>query len=479
MEISRKPISRSAEIEPLPRGMSSTTFAIAVFAFGIVTVLGLAVVIGALFELSVSGRIDSLRPYALAGLLTGLLYAVPHLVIETSARWPGAAQGATPSRQFEIWTFANLILALVSSVASDGVLLSYGYLAVFYAAGLAALTGLAMGVSAVRTRLVESGSIRGRRILVLGPPAELETMTARAASSRQGFHVVAAEALPTFALCESRAAMLKAVDDVMIRARALAIDDIIVSSTALADADVMVRLSGIPASVHIQTMMPLDRYAGVCVAQFSELSALTVSLPPLAPLQRLCKRAFDIVLASLAVVALLPLLIVVAIIIKATSPGPALFLQRRRGFNMAEFRIWKFRTMTVVESGEDLAPADQDQSRLTWIGRRLRRLNIDELPQLINVIKGDMTIVGPRPHAIEEDDLFSQWIETYSSRARVVPGITGWAQVNGCRGRASTMQVIRKRVEYDRYYIENWSMMFDLYIIFLTLFSPKAYRNAR
>ena len=190
MEISRKPISRSAEIEPLPRGMSSTTFAIAVFAFGIATVLGLAVVIGALFELSVSGRIDSLRPYALAGLLTGLLYAVPHLVIETSARWPGAAQGATPSRQFEIWTFANLILALVSSVASDGVLLSYGYLAVFYAAGLAALTGLAMGVSAVRTRLVESGSIRGRRILVLGPPAELETMTARAASSRQGFHVV-------------------------------------------------------------------------------------------------------------------------------------------------------------------------------------------------------------------------------------------------------------------------------------------------
>ena len=116
---------------------------------------------------------------------------------------------------------------------------------------------------------------------------------------------------------------------------------------------------------------------------------------------------------------------------------------------------------------------------MTWIGRRLRRLNIDELPQLINVIKGDMTIVGPRPHAIEEDDLFSQWIETYSSRARVVPGITGWAQVNGCRGRASTMQVIRKRVEYDRYYIENWSMMFDLYIIFLTLFSPKAYRNAR
>ena len=479
MEISRKPVSRSAEIEPLPRGMSSTTFAIGVFALSIVTVLGFAVLVGALFELAVSGRIDSLRPYALAGLLTGLLYAVPHLVMETSARWPGAAQRGAPSRQFEIWTFANLILALVSTVPNDRDLLSYGYLAVFYVAGLGLLTGLSMGVSAVRAHLVETGRIRGRRIMVLGPPAELEMMTERAASSRQGFHVVAAEALPTFALCENRAAMLKAIDDVMYRARTLAIDDIIVSSSALADGDVMMRLSGIPASVHIQTLMPLDRFAGVRVAQFSELSALTVSLPPLAPLQRICKRVFDIVLASLAVVALFPLLAVVAMIIKLTSPGPALFLQRRRGFNMGEFQIWKFRTMTVVESGADLAPADQDQSRLTWIGRHLRRLNIDELPQLFNVIKGDMTMVGPRPHALEEDDLFSQWIETYSSRAKVVPGITGWAQVNGCRGRASTMQVIRKRVEYDRYYIENWSMMFDLYIIVLTLFSPKAYRNAR
>jgi exopolysaccharide biosynthesis polyprenyl glycosylphosphotransferase len=479
MDTLQKRISRSAEIAPLPRGMSSTTFAIAVFAAGIAIVLGLAVLGGALFELSVSGRIDSLRPYALAGLLTGILYAVPHLVFATSARWPGAAQGASPSRQFEIWTFANLILVLVSSASGDGALLSYGYLATFYVIGLAALTVLAMASSALRARLVESGLIRGRRILVLGAPAELETMTKRAENSQQGFHVVAAEALPVFASCESRAAMLKSVDDVMNRARALEIDDIIVSSTALADADIMARLSGLPASVHVQTVISLDRYAGVRVAQFSELSALTVSLPPLAPLQRLCKRAFDIALASLAVVALFPLLTVVAIMIKLSSPGPVIFFQRRRGFNMAEFRIWKFRTMTVAESGADLAPADQDQSRLTWIGRRLRRFNIDELPQLINVIKGDMTIVGPRPHAIDEDDLFSQWIETYSSRARVVPGITGWAQVNGCRGRASTMQVIRKRVEYDKYYIENWSMMFDLYIIFLTLFSPKAYRNAR
>ena len=479
MEISRKPISLSAEFEPLPRGMSSTTFALAVFVLGVATVAVLAVLVGALFELSVAGQIGSLRPYVMAGLLTGLLYTVPHLVIETSARWPGAAPDVTPSRQVEIWTFATLILALVSSLSSDSAELSYAYLAVFYVVGLAAVTGLGLAVSAVRARLVESGSIRGRRILVLGQPAELDTMTARAANRRQGFHVLAAEALPVPTLFETRAAMLKAVDDVVGRARALAVDDIIVSGTASADTDVMARLSGIPAAVHIQTVVPLDRYAGANVAQFSEMSAFTVSLPPLAPFQWFCKRVFDIVLASMALVALFPLLATVAILIRLTSPGPALFLQRRRGYNMSEFQIWKFRTMTVAENGKDMAPADQDQVRLTAIGRHLRRLNIDELPQLINVIKGDMTIVGPRPHAVEEDDLFAQWIETYSARARAVPGITGWAQVNGCRGRALTMQVIRKRVEYDRDYIENWSMMFDLYIIFLTLFSPKAYHNAR
>ena len=479
MEISRKPISLSAEFEPLPRGMSSTTFALAVFVLGVATVAVLAVLVGALFELSVAGQIGALRPYVMAGLLTGLLYTVPHLVIETSARWPGAAPDVTPSRQVEIWTFATLILALVSSLSSDSAELSYAYLAVFYVVGLAAVTGLGLAVSAVRARLVESGSIRGRRILVLGQPAELDTMTARAANRRQGFHVLAAEALPVPTLFETRAAMLKAVDDVVGRARALAVDDIIVSGTASADTDVMARLSGIPAAVHIQTVVPLDRYAGANVAQFSEMSAFTVSLPPLAPFQWFCKRVFDIVLASMALVALFPLLATVAILIRLTSPGPALFLQRRRGYNMSEFQIWKFRTMTVAENGKDMAPADQDQVRLTAIGRHLRRLNIDELPQLINVIKGDMTIVGPRPHAVEEDDLFAQWIETYSARARAVPGITGWAQVNGCRGRALTMQVIRKRVEYDRDYIENWSMMFDLYIIFLTLFSPKAYHNAR
>ena len=479
MEISRKPISLSAEFEPLPRGMSSTTFALAVFVLGVATVAVLAVLVGALFELSVAGQIGTLQPYVMAGLLTGLLYTVPHLVIETSARWPGAAPDVTPSRQVEIWTFATLILALVSSLSSDSAELSYAYLAVFYVVGLAAVTGLGLAVSAVRARLVESGSIRGRRILVLGQPAELDTMTARAANRRQGFHVLAAEALPVPTLFETRAAMLKAVDDVVGRARALAVDDIIVSGTASADTDVMARLSGIPAAVHIQTVVPLDRYAGANVAQFSEMSAFTVSLPPLAPFQWFCKRVFDIVLASVALVALFPLLATVAILIRLTSPGPALFLQRRRGYNMSEFQIWKFRTMTVAENGKDMAPADQDQVRLTAIGRHLRRLNIDELPQLINVIKGDMTIVGPRPHAVEEDDLFAQWIETYSARARAVPGITGWAQVNGCRGRALTMQVIRKRVEYDRDYIENWSMMFDLYIIFLTLFSPKAYHNAR
>lgn len=478
MEISLKVARRNAEAAPARQGVPAAVFGLGLGAAHLAIVLATALATGAACDLLAAGRIQHLSSYALAGLLTGLLYAIPQLVTDVSTRWPVERTAQTSNRVFEIWTFASFILALVASTR-DPQLAPAVFLVVFYAAGLVALTMTAVASSAMRRRLVESGRIRGRRIMLYGLASELDGMAALATNGREGLHVVAAAAMPVGTHSDSRPSMLKSLDDVVSQARALNVDDIIVSSAALHDADIVARLSNIPVAIHIQTPMPLDHYSGGRITQFSRLSALTVSVPPLAPLQSASKRAFDIVAAASALLLLSPLLIVVAVIIKATSPGPVLFRQRRRGLNMREFRIWKFRTMTVMQDGRDLAPADQDEKRLTWIGRHLRRTNIDELPQLLNVLTGDMTIVGPRPHALDEDALFAQWIETYPSRAKVAPGITGWAQVNGCRGRASNVQAIRRRVEYDRFYIENWSMMFDLYIILLTVFSPKAYRNAR
>jgi exopolysaccharide biosynthesis polyprenyl glycosylphosphotransferase len=182
--------------------------------------------------------------------------------------------------------------------------------------------------------------------------------------------------------------------------------------------------------------------------------------------------------ASLALLAMTPLLIAVAILIKLDSPGPIFFVQRRYGFNQQPFRIIKFRTMRALEDGAVVLQARRDDPRLTRIGRWLRRWNIDEIPQLFNVLTGDMSLVGPRPHAVAHDHDYEQRISLYARRHNVKPGITGWAQINGYRGEIDSDDKIRKRVEHDLFYIDNWSLWLDLKIIARTVLSPTAYRNA-
>jgi exopolysaccharide biosynthesis polyprenyl glycosylphosphotransferase len=199
---------------------------------------------------------------------------------------------------------------------------------------------------------------------------------------------------------------------------------------------------------------------------------------PLSPLQLLIKRVMDVAIAAIALVLLAPLFLTIGVLIKLSSPGPVFFRQRRGGYNLAEFRIWKFRTMSTLDDGDKIVQAQRNDDRLTRIGGFLRRYNLDELPQLINVLKGEMSIVGPRPHALAHDKEATHKIEAYSRRLNVRPGITGWAQVNGLRGPTQTVDLMQARVAHDLYYIENWSLGFDLYILFLTLFSPRAYANS-
>ncbi len=155
-----------------------------------------------------------------------------------------------------------------------------------------------------------------------------------------------------------------------------------------------------------------------------------------------------------------------------------LFRQRRNGFNQREFRVFKFRTMTTLDDGAVVRQAQVNDIRVTRIGRLLRRTNLDELPQLLNVIMGDMSLVGPRPHAVAHNSEYEERIRLYARRHNVKPGITGWAQVNGLRGETSTLDKMERRVEHDLYYIDHWSVRFDLKIMLMTLFSPRSYRNA-
>lgn len=193
---------------------------------------------------------------------------------------------------------------------------------------------------------------------------------------------------------------------------------------------------------------------------------------------RVLKRSFDIVLSGTGLVLLSPLLLGVAMAIRLTSPGPALYRQERRGFNGRNFYIYKFRSMKVMENGRAMRQAEANDPRITPIGRFIRRTSIDELPQLINVLFGEMSLVGPRPHAISHDDELSSKFELYAQRQRIKPGITGWAQVNGYRGDTSTQDKIEGRTLHDLYYAENWSLLLDCWIIILTIVSPRTRQNA-
>jgi putative colanic acid biosynthesis UDP-glucose lipid carrier transferase len=190
------------------------------------------------------------------------------------------------------------------------------------------------------------------------------------------------------------------------------------------------------------------------------------------------KRTIDVVSAVVGLVLLLPLLIMTTVMIKLDSPGPVLFRQKRCGFNGRPFHIYKFRTMTVLEDGPVINQAAESDCRVTRLGKWLRRTSIDELPQLLNVLNGSMSLVGPRPHAVAHDNHFEKIVSKYAFRQHVKPGLTGLAQVNGYRGPTPTVAEIRKRVECDLWYIDNWSLRLDFSIMIRTVFELMRPRNA-
>ena len=180
------------------------------------------------------------------------------------------------------------------------------------------------------------------------------------------------------------------------------------------------------------------------------------------------KRGLDLGVAITLLICLAPLLVAIALVIRFESAGPALFRQHRLGLNGKTFRIFKFRSMHVLEDGEHVRQAEPDDKRVTRVGRFLRISSLDELPQLINVILGEMSLVGPRPHAVAHDREFGLLIADYALRRRVKPGISGWAQVNGLRGATPTVDMMRRRVDHDVWYVQNASIVLDLKIMLLT-----------
>ena len=198
--------------------------------------------------------------------------------------------------------------------------------------------------------------------------------------------------------------------------------------------------------------------------------AINLAASPLPPHAMLSKEIFDRCFAALALLAFAPLMIVIAITVKSTSRGPVFFTQRRKGADGRVFRIYKFRTMRAhAEQPGVVRQATRNDARITRVGRFLRRTSLDELPQFINVLKGEMSVVGPRPHALAHDDIYKDLVKGYMFRYRIKPGITGWAQVNGYRGETDRIEKMQGRVEHDLYYLRNWSFGLDMRIVGATI----------
>lgn len=274
---------------------------------------------------------------------------------------------------------------------------------------------------------------------------------------------------------------LKEVRRLIAECRLLRPDDILIAPAEVhlgKAMQVAALLSELPVSIHL---LPFTTADFLPTARVSELGAqVTIQLVsrPLSILDRAIKRIFDATVAFLGLLLLSPLLLVIAAAVKLESRGPIFFRQTRHGFNNEPIRVFKFRSMSVTEDGEAFKQAKKADPRITRVGQILRRTNIDELPQLFNVLIGEMSLVGPRPHPIALNEQYRHSIGPFMRRHNIKPGITGWAQVNGYRGETDTLEKMQSRLEYDLYYIDNWSFLFDMKIIALTLFSPKAFMNA-
>ena len=353
----------------------------------------------------------------------------------------------------------------------------------FFAAGAAMLFTRGLIHSYVR-RSIQSGSVEARKAVLVGDVKSNAHIVKRL--ERQGVHWAGTLSFPyVHGYPVSGVEVFSpGVRSFVERCRGFKPDDIVfLAETADLPrvAALVGPLSELPVSVHVIPTASTEFWASARVVNLGETATIQVLRPPLSVFDLSIKRAFDICASAVGLLVLSPLLLTVSLGIKLESRGPILFRQNRHGYNNEIIPVVKFRTMDVVEDGESFATFTQaraNDARLTRLGRVLRRTNIDELPQLINVLRGDMSLIGPRPHPIALNTMFRERIVPYSRRHNVKPGLTGWAQVNGFRGETDTFEKMQRRVEYDMFYIDNWSFLFDLKILLMTVFSKNAYQNA-
>ncbi|HHG89503.1 MAG TPA: undecaprenyl-phosphate glucose phosphotransferase [Devosia sp.] len=379
------------------------------------------------------------------------------------------------------WSLVFMAIALVAFLfkASDQV--SRVWMVSWYVSGSILLVLYRLSLRS----LVQSWTVDGRlkrRTVIVGGGADAEELV-------RAIHRSADNDVELVGLFDDRAdnrspAMvaecpkLGSVDELIEFARRTRLDLVIVSMPLSAESRVLQmlkRLWVLPVDIRLSAHMSQLRFARSAYSYVGELAMFDMADRPITDWNLIYKWVFDRVVALSALIVLSPIMVLTAIAIKLESKGPVLFRQKRHGFNNELIEIYKFRSMYVDQHDASASKlVTKDDPRVTRVGRFIRKTSIDELPQLFNVLKGELSVVGPRPHALEAkaaNTLYHEAVDGYFARHRVKPGMTGWAQIHGWRGETDTLDKIMQRVNHDLYYIENWTPLFDLYIVLMTPFS--------
>lgn len=464
----------------------ATRFTMSNFIVGslaiLTTVVGLMAVaglVGATYQKISYGTVLDVGAQLSGGLAAGLLYCSTFLYRRgyTIPAYLGTAH--RPSRIFLSWNAAFLGLFVMAFLTQTTVSLSRATVVAFYVCGLVSLIGIETAIRSMIAHFLENGAIQPRHVMLIGDRAAMDEFAARLATEvplteRMGVRIVATAEIADGSQTDQLTAAVAT-------ARALLPDEIVIlepwKDRGLVEATVRA-FEQLPVAIHLDAGAVLAGFREPHLRRVGGVSTLSIAELPLSPAQVIVKRGFDIVGSGVGLVVLSPVFAVIALLIKRETADSVLFIQDRHGFNQDTFKIYKFRTMTTSDNGVVIAQATANDLRVTRIGRILRRTSLDELPQLINVLKGDMSLVGPRPHAVAHDLDYAQRIKRYPRRLNIKPGMTGWAQVNGYRGLTDTDEKMRRRLECDLYYIDNWSIWFDVYIIVLTVLSPRTFNNA-
>ena len=342
------------------------------------------------------------------------------------------------------------------------------------------LVGARVVAAAVLRRAVRDGGVFARRIAIVGGTEAGRRFAEHAADPEKAISIVGIYAAGPDAV-EPGVRITGDLRDLELAARSGQIDDIIIAlprSSKQTMTALINRLSLLPVSLAIcPNVHWLDHHGGD-VVRIGGAPLLTLYRRPLEGWGGVLKTIEDYAIGIPAFILLSPLMLAIAIAIKLEGNGPILFTQQRHGFNHKVFRIYKFRTMTVAEDGDEIVQARRHDPRVTKLGAFLRRYSLDELPQILNVLKGDMSLVGPRPHALAHNHQYAQTVQNYSGRHKMKPGMTGWAQVNGWRGETSEREHMAERVRFDLEYIDNWSLWFDFKIMVLTFAAVLFPKNA-